>query len=219
MSKQIVCIEGNIGVGKSTFTSLLKKYFSSSIIVPEPVNMWLNIKGEEPNSPNILQLFYDDISRWAYTFQNVAYVTRMMMIEETIRSTDKDIIFLDRSLHTDKNVFEKMLYEQNKLTEIEHKMYELWSQFYHKYVRSNTDDKIIYLKSSPQGCAERIKIRGREEEKNITIEYLEQLNHYHEIWLNNNPNVLIINCDKDFEHDIDYQNEIMSQVKIFLDKN
>jgi deoxyadenosine/deoxycytidine kinase len=218
MSKQIVCIEGNIGVGKSTFTGLLKNYFSSSIIVPEPVNMWLNIKGVEADSPNILQLFYDDISRWAYTFQNVAYVTRMMMIEVTIRSTDKDIIFLDRSLHTDKNVFEKMLYEQNKLTEIEHKMYELWSQFYHKYVRSNTDDKIIYLKSSPQVCSERIKIRGREEEKNITIEYLEQLNHYHEIWLNNNPNVLIINCNKDFEHDIVYQNEIISQVKIFLDR-
>ena len=102
-----ISIEGNIGVGKSSFIDILKNNFDCEV-VPEPVQMWLNIKDDNTNK-NILQTFYDDITRWGYTFQNVACITRMMTIEDTIRNTKKPYVFLDRSLGTDKNVFELML--------------------------------------------------------------------------------------------------------------
>jgi deoxyguanosine kinase len=210
MNKLIVAIEGNIGVGKSTFTRILKETFENSTIVSEPVDMWLNIKNEE--GENILGLFYKDTNRWAYTFQNLAYITRMMKIEDAIRSSD-GIVFLDRSLGTDRNVFEKMLHDDGILDKIEHEMYNLWYDFYAKYVNNNFNEIYIYLKCKPETAYERIKKRGREEEKNISFEYLEKLHKYHEEWLTNLDNVVIIDCDRDFETNTAYQTEIMNYLK------
>jgi deoxycitidine kinase len=209
-----VQIEGNIGVGKSTFTNLLKNNINNSELVSEPVDMWLHVKNSD--GKNILQTFYDDIPRWAYTFQNIAYVTRMMKIESAIRSSTSDYVFLDRSIDTDRYVFEKMLWEEGQLQKIEHEAYELWCQFYQDFVRTDSDKKIIYLKCSPEVCLERIKIRGREEEKNITLEYLNKLHKAHEDWLNNNPCALILDCNKDFEHDEEYRKELLDKVKNFI---
>jgi deoxyadenosine/deoxycytidine kinase len=215
---KIIQIEGNIGVGKSTFTQLLKDNIPSSEIVSEPVDMWLQIKNF--NDKNILQMFYDDTQRWAYTFQNIAYVTRMMKIERTIRNSFSDYIFLDRSIETDRYVFEKMLWEEGKLQKIEHEAYELWCNFYQDFVRPNNSKKIIYLRCSPEVCAQRIQIRGREEEKSITIDYLNKLHLAHEDWLFNksilNSDVLVLDCTKDFEHDFKYRSELLEQVKKFI---
>jgi len=209
-SKVILSVEGNIGVGKSTFTKLLQNKFNDSIIVSEPVDMWLNTKSK--SGENILGLFYKDIPRWGYTFQNLAYVTRMMKIQDAINS-DKNIIFLDRSLGTDKYVFEKMLYDDGLIIDIEHNMYELWCTFYKNYVNKTYTEKYIYLRCSPEIAYERIKKRGREEEKNISLEYLNKLHKYHENWLCTLDDVLIIDCDKDFESNPDYQEEIFELIK------
>lgn len=211
MNKIIIAIEGNIGVGKSTFTKILKDNFTNSIVVSEPVDIWMNLK--DNSGDNILGLFYKDIKRWAYSFQNLAYITRMIKINDAIKS-DNNIIFLDRSLGTDKNVFEKMLYDDNILSDIEHKMYNLWCEFYNNNVNNLTNQKIIYLRCDPNTAFNRIQKRGREEEKNITLDYLQKLHKYHEEWLINNDNVMIIDCDKDFENDIDYQNDIINTIKI-----
>jgi deoxyadenosine/deoxycytidine kinase len=207
-------IEGNIGVGKSTFTNLLKENIPNSELVSEPVDMWLHVKNTD--GKNILQTFYDDIPRWAYTFQNVAYVTRMMKIERAIRNSTSDYVFLDRSIDTDRYVFEKMLWEEGQLQKIEHEAYELWCQFYQEFVRTESDKKIIYLRCSPEVCLDRIKIRGREEEKNITTEYLNKLHQAHEDWLSNNHCALILDCNKDFEHDEEYRKELLDKVKNFI---
>jgi deoxyadenosine/deoxycytidine kinase len=228
---KLISIEGNIGVGKSTFTTLLQQKIKSSILVPEPVDLWLNIKENEvngvngeSNEVNILQLFYSDIKRWAYTFQNMAYITRSMLIEDSIKNTIKinqtneetnkiiKYIFLDRSLGTDRYVFEKMLYDDKKISEIEHQCYNLWCNFYDNYVRSNIKNKTIYLQCDPLISFERINKRGRNEEKNIDIEYLQKLHNYHESWLLNNSDVLVLDCNKDFEFNIDYQNELINKV-------
>jgi len=207
--KIVLSIEGNIGVGKSTFTNLLKNKYKNSIIVSEPVDIWLDTKTE--SGENILGLFYKDIPRWGYTFQNLAYVTRMIKIQDAYLS-ENNVIFLDRSLGTDKNVFEKMLYDDRLITDIEHDMYNLWCDFYMRYVNKNNNWNYIYLRCSPETSYNRIKKRGREEEKNITLEYLIKLHKYHEDWLINLENVLIIDCDKDFESDQEYQNTIFEMI-------
>jgi deoxyadenosine/deoxycytidine kinase len=213
---KIIGIEGNIGVGKTTFVNLLMKNFENSCIVTEPVDMWLNIKDENKN--NLLDIFYKDTKRWSYTFQNIAYLTRMMKIEDKIRENKYDYIFLDRSLNTDKNVFEKMLYDDGMINELEHSAYNMWYDFYNKYVNNIKEYKTIYLRAEPEICAERIKIRNRKEEANITIEYLKKIHKYHDDWLCdfNKKNILSVDCDNDFEHDINKQTYIINSVKRFV---
>lgn len=214
-NKIIISIEGNIGVGKSTFIKILDLNWDDCEVIPEPVEMWKNLVGSD--GKNILQTFYEDIPRWAYSFQNVACITRMMKMEETIRTTKSKYIFLDRSLGTDKNVFEAMLHDQGKLNELEHSMYNLWCDFYHKYVRPQNNIIYIYLKASPETCANRIKKRGRKEEESIGLEYLKGLNDYHDSWLLNKSieqNVIVIDCEEEFE-----SNEMKQKQMIELIKN
>ena len=45
-------------------------------VVPEPVDTWQNIKG----GGNILDAFYKQPERYAYTFQNYVFLTRCMQV-------------------------------------------------------------------------------------------------------------------------------------------
>ena len=139
-----------------------------------------------------------------------------MTMEETIKKSNSKYIFLDRSIGTDKNVFEKMLFDDGKINLLEHNVYKMWEEFYYKYVRPKFKYKIIYLNAEPEVCAQRIIHRGRLEEKNISIDYLKQLHKYHEDWLINNNDVLVIDCNRDFENDKIYQDEIMTKILNFI---
>ena len=213
VKKSIISIQGNIGVGKSTFVEILRKNFDSTI-VGEPVELWLKLKDDK--GVNILEKFYSDMNRWGYSFQNVAYLTRMMLIEKAIKTAKTPYIFLDRSLETDKHIFEKMLHDQNIITSIEHTLYNSWCNFYENYVRGEFKEKIIYLRSDPNICYTRIMKRGRSEEKNISQTYLNNLHSYHEDWLSNHADILIIDCDQDFESDIVNQKKIIEMVRKYI---
>ena len=223
-NKIIISIEGNIGVGKSTFISILKRKFpehfgESCEIIYEPVEIWTNIT--DSNGKNILQTFYDDMSRWAYSFQNIACISRMNMMEQAICNSSSKYIFLDRSLGTDSNVFEAMLYDDGFINKLEHEMYKMWTNFYSKHVRPDIKPIYIYLKANTKTCMERIEKRNRLEEKSITIEYLKKLEMYHDKWLNNNNNTIYIDCNDDFESDINKQNKMILQIKnkLFINSN
>ena len=141
-------------------------------------------------------------------------------MEETFSTSLKKYIFLDRSLATDKNVFEKMLYDSGMINELEHQAYNLWYDFYWKYVRDNSKSKPIhiYLKCDAKICKERIGKRGRDEEANISLEYLQDLNKYHDEWLLNGletdkSNTIVIDCNEDFESDTEKQKEMIEKIR------
>lgn len=46
-------------------------------VVPEPVDKWQDVG---VGHHNVLQAFYDNQERFAYTFQNYVFVTRMMQV-------------------------------------------------------------------------------------------------------------------------------------------
>ena len=76
----IISIDGNIGSGKSTLINILKDEFrfdENIIFLDEPVNEWLQIND---GTTNILDYFYNDKKRWAYTFQNLAFITRSKLL-------------------------------------------------------------------------------------------------------------------------------------------
>ena len=46
-------------------------------VVPEPVDKWQNVDGK---GGNMLDEFYSNPQRFAYTFQNYVFVTRVMQV-------------------------------------------------------------------------------------------------------------------------------------------
>lgn len=220
-NKLLIAIEGNIGTGKTTFINILKEKINNCDTVDEPVEIWKKII--DSDNKNILQNFYQDMTRWGYSFQNVACITRIIKIQDAIINSSKQILFLDRSLETDKYIFEKMLYDDKIINEMEHTMYNLWCDVYKKYINKNENIFYIYLKCDPEISFNRIKKRGRCEEESISLEYLEKINKYHDEWLLNKNNVIIIDCNEDFEINLNNQNiminKIKTQIATFTNKN
>ena len=157
-------------------------------------------------------IFYEDKERWSYTFQNIAYITRMKLIIDKMLTSKKELVISDRCMETDKNIFAKILREDGLLSDIEWKLYNMWNDIYEKYFCPQKVRNIIYLKCSPNVAYERIKKRNRGEENTIDINYLTKIHNAHEKWLLNNKkniNVLVINCNDDF---VNNENELLDHV-------
>jgi deoxycitidine kinase len=202
-------IEGNIGSGKSTLLDLLSKTPNTEVI-PEPVHMWTGIK--DNNDTNLLQHFYSDMNRYSYMFQTMVFKTRLESLEP---KQIKPFRFSERSIWTDRYVFGKMCLEDEKMNSIESNCYKYWFTWLEEKFKP-TPDGIIYVKCSPEKCLERINIRGRSEENNISLDYLSKLNTYHEEWLQNwkETPVLII----DNEEDNNYEN-ILNKINNYITPN
>jgi deoxyadenosine/deoxycytidine kinase len=226
--KIVISIEGNIGVGKSSFLGLLKEYFGDKAdFIYEPVNEWLAIKDE--NGKDLLQTFYDDKKRWSYTFQNVAYITRMTKLVDAINTSSKKYIIIDRSLNADLNTFTKMLRESGDINQLEYSSYMIWNDFFNKNYGDKIEQYIIYLRCDPLVAYNRTKIRHRSQEETIPLGYLTDLHNAHEAWLADpesakkdiklSSRVLTLDANSDFVYNKDKFAKFYSQfmIKIITD--
>jgi len=195
--KTIISLEGNIGAGKSSFMKILRnKLADIAEFIDEPIDEWLEMKNNQ--GQNLLDVFYKDKKRWAYSFQNIAYITRMKRIMNILMTSNKSLIIMDRSLEGDINTFSKMLKESGDIDELEWQAYHKWNTFFTDYIGKNIKTYHVYLKTSPQIAYERIKKRHRDEESIIPFDYIKQLHEYHENWLMHLGNVVLINVNNDF---------------------
>lgn len=201
---QIVSIEGNIGSGKSTVVNTLCEYFNSNnnhnaYFLEEPVNEWVKI--QDLQGKNIIEKFYEDQEKYSFSFQMMAYISRLSMLKNAIKYCEENnikLIICERSLQTDKNVFCKMLHDTGKIEEINYQIYLKW---FDEFIVDIPKIYFIYIKTDPVIAFERILKRNRKGEK-INLNYLESCNSYHDYWLvdDNGKDTIIINgngdCDK-----------------------
>ena len=222
MVKKWFTVDGNIGSGKSTFCKLFAEKYNNIDICLEPVNDWINLKDDSSNK-NILQNFYDDPQRWSYTFQNYAAITR---VNNLTKLTIKDIKITERSIYTDRNVFAKSLYETGQMSSLEWKIYNEWYIWLENILieKMGKPSGFIYLRCEPEVSFKRLKIRSRNEESSVSLEYLEMLHKSHDDWLANKNNKksfnsIVIDVNEDFENNESIRNHIFNQIDTFINKD
>ena len=210
----IFTIEGNIGSGKSTLVKKLKKTFDNIdnikiIFLQEPVSVWENIK--DKNGKNIIEKYYENQKKYAFSFQMMAYISRIHQIKDVLKTNKNVIIISERSIFTDKEIFAKMLYDDNKIEEIEYNIYLKW---FDEFVKDIPISGIIYVKTNPEICEKRVIKRNRKGET-IPLSYLQNCHRYHENWLNNeNTPILTLNGNQEFINDI--PDGWFNTIKIFI---
>ncbi|MCK4265378.1 deoxynucleoside kinase [Candidatus Babeliales bacterium] len=220
-SKKILVIEGNIGAGKSTFLKILSQKMPEIDPVAEPTNKW---QKSDPEN-NLLDLFYKDTKRWAYTFQSYAFISRIQVqIENLKQNPDKNIQVLERSVFCDRYCFAKNCFESGTMTPLEWNIYKEWFVWLvENYAPKPT--AFIYLKTDPEICYQRLQKRARSEEANIPLEYLYNLDKKHNDWLIDqkeiinclkNIPILVLNCNEEFETNENVQNQHIEKIKMFL---
>jgi deoxyadenosine/deoxycytidine kinase len=190
----IISVEGNIGSGKSTLVEYLKNNLKKIgkydvIYLQEPVNIWNGIVDKMGKS--ILEKYYTDPQKYSFSFQMMAYITRLDEIKSALKnSLPNTIIITERCLFTDREVFAKMLYDSGNIEEIEYIIYNKWFDSFLEY---SLVSGYIYLKTCPDICLQRINSRSRNGENSIQLDYLQKCEEYHENWLNKTEQVIEIN--------------------------
>ncbi|NXA22668.1 DGUOK protein, partial [Ibidorhyncha struthersii] len=121
-------------------------------------------------------------------------------------------------------VFAKNLFEAGHLQPLEWAIYQDWHGFLLRHLGHRAAlHGFLYLRATPQTCLERLRRRARSEEGGIQLGYLQQLHAQHERWLVEKTTqvhfadvehapVLVLDVDKDFEHDAAVQGVLMAQV-------
>lgn len=108
---RIISIEGNIGSGKSTLLARLKETYgdnSSIIFLKEPVDTWEDIK--DASGRTMLEKYYADQENYAFSFQLMAFISRLSLLKETIKQNPNSIIISERSLYVSSLYFHILIF-------------------------------------------------------------------------------------------------------------
>ena len=185
IDNRYIAIEGPIGVGKTSLSEKLSECFNAELIL------------EKSNNNPFLKNFYLDKDRYSFQTQTFFLLNRYsQLLELAQRSLFHNGTICDY-------VFQKdMLFASLNLNKDEFSLYE---NFYNLLKpKIPAPDLVIFLQSGTDVLMNRIRKRSRDFEKNITFDYLEEVNRaYNNFFFHylESPLLVINTADIDFVED------------------
>jgi deoxyadenosine/deoxycytidine kinase len=162
-----ITIAGNMGVGKSTLTSLLAQRLG-----------WTPFYEVVDDNPYLAD-FFKDMRQWSFHSQ-IFFLSRRIRIHRELVNHPESVI-QDRSIYEDANIFARNLHQRGNLSTRDYQVYRgIYEEFIHFLP---PPDLIIYLKASLPTLIERIHRRGRNFEQEVSPLYLQQLNELYNSWI------------------------------------
>jgi deoxyadenosine/deoxycytidine kinase len=165
--KKFVAVAGNIGVGKSTLVAMLCERLG-----------WQPFYEPEAENPYLAD-FYQDMHAWSFHSQ-IFFLTHRLRAHRKLVDHPSSVI-QDRSVYEDAEVFACNLYRQGFMNERDYTAYRELYQVLVEFLPP--PDLVVYLRASVPTLVKRIAQRGRDYERQITPEYLEQLAVLYEEWI------------------------------------
>lgn len=134
----------------------------------------------EPVAENpYLADFYQDMRLWAFHSQIFFLTHRLRAHRQLIDHPTSSI--QDRSVYEDAEVFAHNLYQQGLISDRDYGAYRELYQVLCDFLPP--PDLVVYLRASVPTLISRISNRGRDYERKISPDYLEQLNELYEAWI------------------------------------
>jgi deoxyadenosine/deoxycytidine kinase len=165
--KKFVAVAGNIGVGKSTLVGLLCSRLGWQPFY-EPVS-------ENP----YLEDFYTDMRAWAFHSQ-IFFLTNRLRAHRQLLDHPTSVI-QDRTVYEDAEIFARNLHLQELISNRDFNAY--WDLYQVLTDFLPPPDLVVYLRASVPTLMSRIQRRGRDYERQISPQYLEQINALYESWI------------------------------------
>ena len=187
--RKAIAIAGNIGAGKSTLVEFLSRTY-----LPD---------------------FYRDMGRWAFRSQLYFLSNKFRIHQELDRMPG--LVVLDRTIFEDAEIFATALYEMKK---IDGRDWEIYCALYKSILDAiQPPDLMIYLRCSMRTLRKRIRLRGREMEREVPLAYLKRLERLYERWIESYDlsEVLILETDNlDYIHDLVHRLDVMERIEAML---
>ena len=163
MVGKIVSIDGLIGAGKSTTLDYLQKI--GYYVFPEDISSW----------GTFLDKFYSNPKRWTFTFQIQILNTLANQLREMRNlQQENEFIFFERAPESSM-LFAKIAYLNGNM---EKREFDLYSDIFYKLLWK--PDIKFYINTDIKTCMERIKVRGRNCEKDVDVNYLSAIKDEYE---------------------------------------
>ncbi len=180
-----LCIEGNIGVGKTTFAQMLAEDLDAKLIL------------ERFKDNPFLPQFYKDPKRYAFPTEMSFLADRHQQLVDDISQLD---LFAQFSV-ADYDLYKSLIFAKVTLQEQEFELYKKVFNIIYREIPK--PDLYIYFYQTTERLLENIKKRGRAYEQDIKAEYLDKINRgYLEFIKNENrfKTKIIDVTDYDFVH-------------------
>jgi deoxyadenosine/deoxycytidine kinase len=193
----LLFIEGNIGASKTTFLQALNTKSSWKVNL-EPTEMWREFpintttKGgqsikdyfqQTPSglSKNLLEGIYFGGVR-NFTFQSMLINYYLDTISKELSQTQSNLAF-ERGLCSSHFFFTNIHRQLGTIDEIEGTVLDRQFQTASEFLNKAWKDRrvtFVYLKDTTKACLERVNLRGRSEEKQISHDFLQNLSEIHD---------------------------------------
>ena len=163
MTVPFITVEGPIGVGKTSLSKAISDAYEYHLLK--------EIVDENP----FLGKFYEDIDEWSFQTEMFFLCNRYKQLSDI----KKHIIETGSPVVADYHIFKNLIFAKRTLKPSEYEKYEsIYNILTADMPRPNM---VVYLHASLDTLMDRIAMRGREFEKMITRDYIEQLAaDYHE---------------------------------------
>ena len=196
-------LAGNIGVGKTTFTTRMAERQGCAPFF------------ESVSDNPYLGDFYGDMKRWSFNLQ--IYFLHKRFESHLDMSKTKSGVIQDRTIYEDVEIFARNLHEMGNLSDRDWENYCGLFSAMTSFLKK--PDLIVYLRASTDTLLSRIHSRGREYEQSIDPEYLHSLNISYDKWISSVKEypVLTIETDEfnifnDTDHYIEIEDRILKSI-------
>ena len=200
MTKYMVVVAGNIGVGKTSLTER----------IGSRLGWWTGYESVADNP--YLADFYGDMRAWSFHLQIFFLGHRAEQYLEAVN--DPRSAILDRSIFEDFYIFARALHHMGDFSERDYLGYRrLFGLVVQSLPRPNL---LIYLKAPVNVLMDRIRRRARNMETGITIEYLALLDSFYDDWLgafDMCPVLTIRTDDLDYVHQPKHLDTVIARIQ------
>ena len=152
-----ICIEGNIGSGKTSLCELLAKKYPAQLIL------------EEFDDNPFLPYFYQNPERFAFTVELFFMADRHKQLSQITMQKD---LFFDFTL-ADYSFWKTLIFARKNLDEKEYRLFQRLFNILN--ATSPNPDLLIYLHRTPEKLLFQIHQRDREYETQISASYLKMI--------------------------------------------
>lgn len=182
-----IVIEGNIGVGKTTFCRKLQEKYDARLIL------------EQFSDNPFLPYFYENPERHAFSVELFFMTERHRQLQEELIQGD----LFNQQIISDYIFIKTLLFAKNNLNEEE---YRLFNRLFHVLnAHFKKPDLVVYLHRPVPNLLHQIKKRGRSFEMEMSATYLENIQKAYFDFFKMDPEypILVVGIeDLDFEKDI-----------------
>lgn len=192
-----VSIEGVIGVGKTSLAHLLEERLNAKLVM------------EKFDENPFLADFYLDPERYAFQTQLFFLLSRYRQQQE-LRQTE----VFHKLVISDYMFVKDRLFASLNLDDKEMSLYDSVAKILEKNILN--PDLVIYLQAETPKLMERITLRGRDFEKNMSPDYIDALNQiYNEYFFRYQeiPLLIINTNDIDFVHNEEDLEEVIRYIR------